>query len=176
MAGDERALDYTVVAMGRAGVEQLLYLMDQAFEAREAHEWHSLLSNLESVRDEDWLRVPDGGVRSIAEIAEHVGEGKRMYANHAFGDAKMKWDDFGARLANLPAKAEMIGWLRQGQALWRGCVERLDDEGLTQPRMAHWGRQSETRWLIATMIEHDLYHAGEINYLRALAQGNDERY
>jgi len=31
----------------------------------------------------------------------------------------------------------------------------------------------ETRWLIGVMIEHDLYHAGEINHLRALRHGND---
>jgi hypothetical protein len=31
----------------------------------------------------------------------------------------------------------------------------------------------ETRWFIVTMIEHNLYHAGEINHIRALSQGND---
>jgi len=31
----------------------------------------------------------------------------------------------------------------------------------------------ETRWLIAVTIEHDLYHAGEINHLRALKHGDD---
>ena len=31
----------------------------------------------------------------------------------------------------------------------------------------------ETRWLISAMIEHDLYHSGEINHVRALLQGND---
>ena len=31
----------------------------------------------------------------------------------------------------------------------------------------------ESRWIIAVMIEHDLYHAGEINHIRALRQGND---
>ena len=42
-----------------------------------------------------------------------------------------------------------------------------------KPRTGPWGTQHETRWLIKTMIEHDIYHAGEINHLRALAQGND---
>ena len=40
-------------------------------------------------------------------------------------------------------------------------------------RKANWGSEYETRWLMATIIEHDLYHAGEINHIRALAQGDD---
>jgi uncharacterized damage-inducible protein DinB len=162
--------------MSRAGVEQLLYLMDQAFEARQAHDWHSLLSNLDGVRDEDWMRVPDGGARSIAQIAQHVGEAKRIYANKAFGEGTMSWDDFGPRVVNVPPKAETIDWLRESHAILRECVATLDDDELTKSRMAHWGTTSETRWLIATMIEHDLYHSGEINCIRALAQGDDERY
>jgi hypothetical protein len=31
----------------------------------------------------------------------------------------------------------------------------------------------ETRWIIKSMIERDLYHAGEINRMRALRQRND---
>ena len=31
----------------------------------------------------------------------------------------------------------------------------------------------ETRWIIKSMIEHDLYHAGEDNRMRALGQRND---
>jgi hypothetical protein len=33
--------------------------------------------------------------------------------------------------------------------------------------------RAETRWIIKSMIEHDLYHAGEINRMRALRQEND---
>jgi hypothetical protein len=39
--------------------------------------------------------------------------------------------------------------------------------------MTNWGEQKETRWIITAMIQHDLYHAGEINHLRALIQGTD---
>lgn len=41
--------------LSRVAVEQLLYLMDEAFEA---HGEHSLLRNLESVSRDDWLSVP----------------------------------------------------------------------------------------------------------------------
>jgi hypothetical protein len=48
-----------------------------------------------------------------------------------------------------------------------------DDAGLTEEVMSQWGMPVERRFLIRTVIEHDLYHAGEINHIRALAQGDD---
>jgi len=44
---------------------------------------------------------------------------------------------------------------------------------LSRPRLTSRDEMKETRWIIAVMIEHDLYHAGEINHIRALRQRND---
>ena len=41
---------------------------------------------------------------------------------------------------------------------------------LDPPIGARW---LPTRELVATLIGHDFYHAGEINHLRALLQGTD---
>ena len=161
--------------MSRAAIEQLLYLMDEAFDA-EGHE-HSLLANIRSVKDEDWTWVPAGGSRPVFEIVAHVGLCKYIYDNHAFGDGSMSWD----RPVSMPrirrdaSRDEVIAWLREGQRILRGSVAALesDDEELTLLRRANWGQEYETRWLISVMIEHDLYHAGEINHLRAMRQGND---
>jgi hypothetical protein len=63
--------------------------------------------------------------------------------------------------------------MRQGQERLRHSIARLDDAELLRPRKTNWGEQKETRWIIAVMIEHDLYHAGEINHLRSLRQHTD---
>jgi hypothetical protein len=39
--------------------------------------------------------------------------------------------------------------------------------------MTSWDELKETRWIITMIIQHDLYHAGEINHIRALHQHND---
>ena len=36
-----------------------------------------------------------------------------------------------------------------------------------------WRGELEIREIAHVIIEHDLYHAGEVNYLRALLEGNN---
>ncbi|MGB2694787.1 MAG: DinB family protein [Dehalococcoidia bacterium] len=158
--------------MTRSGVEQLLYLMDQAFDGSGEH---SLLANLRSVTADDWSWAPTDGGRTILELTRHVGKCKFVYDNHAFGDRSMRWDlpETVPNFAPDAAKADVIDWLRKGQQGLRDHVAALDDDELLVPRRANWGQDHETRWLISVMIEHDLYHAGEINHLRAVRQGDD---
>jgi uncharacterized damage-inducible protein DinB len=158
--------------MPSPGVSQLLYLLDQAFEGPD---WHSLLSNLRSLTLEEWPGLPPGGDRSIREIVEHVGSCKLMYENHAFGDARLSWEDPYVDGHDACSTIESaIEWLKEGQARLRQSIAALDDdEELLRPRMTNWGEQKETRWIISTMIQHDLYHSGEINHIRSLLQQSD---
>jgi len=165
--------------MSRAGIETLLYMMDMAFEGRTNEvwgNWHALLENLGSVRDEDWTWLPEGGHRTIFHLVSDLGMCKYAYASAAFDDGSMNWDRAGT-IPELEAgctPAIAVEYLRTAQDYWRSKVDELqDDAELTKERRGPWGTQHETRWLIKTMIEHDIYHAGEINHLRALAQGND---
>jgi hypothetical protein len=153
-------------------ISQLLYLFDEAFQGPD---WHSLLSNLASVTPADWLWVAPGGRRSICDIVHHVGSCKIMYQNQAFGDARLTWDDPLLRgreaLDTIPSAVE---WLRESHERLRQSIAALDDAELSRPRGHHSGKLKETRWIILVMIQHDLYHAGEINYIRALHQQNDD--
>jgi hypothetical protein len=146
--------------------------MDQAFEGSR---WHSLLGNLRSVKAEDWLWVPPDGRRSIRDIVQHVAGCKTMYRNTGFGDATLTWDDPSVNgLDMLSTISDAIEWLQEVQSLLRQSVAGLDDADLMRPRKAYWSGTQETRWQISVMIEHDLYHAGEINHIRCLHQGDDE--
>ncbi len=66
--------------MAGAALDQYLYLLDEAFEGGR---WHSLLGNLDDIPAADWEWIPSAGSRSVRAIAQHVGECKRMYENHA---------------------------------------------------------------------------------------------
>ena len=54
-------------------LETLVWLIEDAFEGDPAH---SLMANLQSLREDDWTAVPIGSGRSIADILEHVGWSK----------------------------------------------------------------------------------------------------
>ncbi len=159
-------------AMATDGVQQYLYLLDEAFDG--ATGWHSLLGNLRTVTPESWEWVPPGGERTVRDIVQHVGSCKYKYENHAFGDASLGWDhelvDGKGVLADTGSAVE---WLREGQERLRGSIAALDDGGLLVPRLTNWGEWKDTRWIIAVMIGHDLYHAGEINHIRSLHQQSD---
>jgi uncharacterized damage-inducible protein DinB len=69
----------------------------------------------------------------------------------------------------------VVEWVKEGHRRLRQSVASLaDDEELSRPRKLSWGQMIETRWIIYHLIEHDLYHAGEINHLRSLAQADDQ--
>jgi uncharacterized damage-inducible protein DinB len=155
-------------------IDTLAWLIEEAFEGDPSH---SLLANLQDLREEDWTATPNGSGRSIADILEHVGWSKWMYENYAFGSASMRGDQpplippGGAR--SRPHD-ELLAWLTEGHRRWLASVRALaDDVELEKDRLTNWGEHLPTRVIIRIMIAHDLYHAGELNHLRALLQGTD---
>ena len=158
--------------MSRAAVEQLLYLMDEAFHG---HEEHALMINLQSLSEDDWLWMPEGAERSIAMIAGHIGACKLMYDDYAFGEGTMQWDDrrVSGQENARPHMSKVIRWIESAHETLRWHVSELKDEDLSRPAMTNWGETKDLRWIISVMIQHDLYHAGEINRMRAMHQGND---
>lgn len=159
--------------MGRTAIETLAWLLDDAFEGDPAH---SLLSNLRELRVDDWTVEPPGGGRSIADILEHVGWAKWMYQDYAFGSASLRGDVPPMVTEDLRPRPseELLEWLREGHNRLVASILALEDDlELDRPRLANWGEMLPTRTLIRIMIAHDLYHAGEINHLRATLQCTD---
>jgi DinB superfamily len=166
---------------GRGGIETILDLMDEAFRGRgidERDESQALLTNLASVPETAWRTLPAGASRTIQSIAIHVGACKIMYDDYAFGSAALRfatpevepWGDDPA------PPAEVIAWLIDAQGRLLTHVGSLDaDAELDRPRMTNWGELRPTRWILAAMITHDAYHAGEINHLRSML-GTDDRW
>lgn len=155
-----------------------VYLLDEAFEGRgveESNESQSLLGNLATVDESIWRVVPAGGSRSIEAITRHVAECKVMYVDHAFGAGRLTWTS--SEVARWPAGAgpleAVMAWLRDSQDTLIRHVTALTDDELDKPRMANWGSEHETRWLLSMLLQHDLYHAGEINHIRSLLAGDD---
>ena len=158
----------------RTAVDTLAWLIEEAFAGDPAH---SLMVNLGDLQDHEWSALPPGCGRSIADILEHVAWSKWMYEDYAFGSASLRGDQpplVPAAGACTRPPGELLAWLAEGHRRWLASVRALpDDAELDRQRLTNWGERLPTRSIIRIMIAHDLYHAGEINHLRALLRGND---
>jgi uncharacterized damage-inducible protein DinB len=158
----------------RTAVDTLAWLVEEAYSGDPEH---SLLANLHDLREEDWTASPPGDGRSIADMLEHVAWCKWMYENYAFGSASLQ----GHKPPMVPSggertrpREELLAWLDEGHHRWLGSVRALnDDSELSRERLTNWGEWLPTRTIIRIMIAHDVYHAGEINHLRARLQMTD---
>ena len=153
-------------------VETCLYLLRRAFDEGE----HSFVRNLESTSARDWDATVAGQPfgRSIGYIAWHTAAGKHLYWDHAFGSKTLTGDHTGQGVLNPRRTLEdVVAYGREWHAKWLASVGGMDDGDLDGPTTAHWGVTLSMSRVIAAMIEHDLYHAGEINHLRALLDGTD---
>jgi hypothetical protein len=119
--------------------------------------------------------TPSGGHRTIRSLVQELGECKFVYDSHAFGDGSIVWEK--GTVPSMPKHAspsEATEWLKGAHTALRANLAALaDDASLTEEVRSQWGRMLPRRFLIKTVIEHDLYHCGEINHIRALVQGND---
>ncbi len=161
--------------MARTELDSLLTALEAAYRG---DRFHALLGNLEDVSDEEWATVP-GEHRvevfgpspelSIADLVLHVGGAKLMWENHPFGDGSLTWE---AVRPGTSDRGEIMAWLDDAQGRFVASVDALgDDAELGVERMAHWGRPLETRAIVSIVVNHDLYHSGEINRQRSLIRG-----
>lgn len=161
--------------MARDQLDALTNALDLAYRS---DRFHSLLGNLEDVRDDEWSAVPaEHSVEvfgtaphlSIADLVGHVGAGKLMWENHPFGDGALTWETVGAGTQD---RAEMMTWLDDAHERFVASVAALEDDAeLEVERMAHWRQPLPTGRIISVVINHDLYHSGEINRQRSLIRG-----
>jgi uncharacterized damage-inducible protein DinB len=162
----------------RDRIETTLYMLDEAFRGagiEQSNESQALLPNLATVPPVHWRALPVGAARSIHDIVGHVGACKIMYDDYAFGAGTLQFGTPDVEpFADGGAPDEVVGWLTQAHGRLVDHVAALsDDRELDKPRLTNWGEERPTRWIVAAMITHDAYHAGEINHLRSLLDGDD---
>jgi DinB superfamily len=162
--------------MTRIAIEILVRQMNAAYRD---DPFHALRKNLASVRPDEWDVRPAGwsveefGINpelSICDLALHVAGAKFMYADRAFGDASLEWADI--RLPQVRNIEAVLAWLDEGHRALAECLAALqDDAELAAERPAPWRMPMRREQLIGIVINHDLYHSGEINRQRALIRG-----
>lgn len=119
-------------------------------------------------------------------MTAHIGGAAYLYHGRAFGNPVTTWNvpagnlghgiedlQSAGRLENEPSMADVIAWVAERARIFRDAVAEIDDAVLGDLRPSHIGDPKPIRWFVGVMIQHYSYHAGEINHIRALHQGDD---
>ena len=156
----------------RMRVELLAQLLESAFRGPTAH---SLLANLSDVRDAYWDARPPRGDRSIGEIVEHCAIGAELWHDTLLGGEQRTYDALliERREAGAAGPARVREALIAAHDRFLASMGSLDDAQLADARRTHYGAPTTVERAIVVLIEHALFHAGEIGVLRGLIPQDD---
>ncbi len=153
--------------------------------AYQGSRWHSLQSALKDITPEEaeWKPPAYKGFPwmqgSIVEIVFHVGGDSLYQLDHALGERRLTWEEleerFQAEGGDLQAALKLA---EEGYQALQRALDPLTDEDLqrTYPTPESQGKRQRTlEEFFEMMIEHHLYHAGQIVYARCLYQGLKEQ-
>lgn len=162
----------------RTLVEHLKAQLERAYKGSR---WHSLRSALTGITPEEatWTPPAYAGFPwmkgSIVEIVFHVGGDSLYQLDHALGKRELTWEALQERFeregGNLEAALRLA---EEGYTALRKALDSLTDEDLRREYPTPEGKGQKKRTLqefFELMIEHHLYHAGQIVYARCLYEG-----
>lgn len=150
--------------------------------AYEESPWHALRPRVEGISPDELAWTPFGepppgelpwspyeGVPGPA-VALHVAHCKVIYAEHALGEAALSWEDCDRVLgrAGVGSDGERIfRILDRAQEFLLDHLDAASSEQLERTYPMPHGLP-QTGWqVVATMAQHDAWHAGQIALLRA---------
>jgi hypothetical protein len=155
--------------------EMLQARLEEAFRGSR---YHSFLSSLKGVTEEAARWTPpyykgyphmDG---TLLNLAYHTGGDKFVLMSTSFGDGSVTWEKVKARFEELGGSLAAAKTLaEEGHTLVLQTLGGLTDEDLNAVR-PYYGGKTYTAYEVFTIVaEHDVYHAGQINYIRNLYAG-----
>lgn len=142
-------------------------------DAIERSDWHPALSTaVEGLKASHAAWKPDPARHSIWQIVRHLTDWKRAVLQAWDGD-EPDWDevrhtDWQEILGDDAAWEEDVRALHDVSAAYQRRIEAMDDDEL---RRAFPGEETSTAFYLMQVATHDVYHAGQIRYLRALQWG-----
>jgi len=151
-------------------------IVDQLNRAFEGAAWHgpSVLELIEGITSRQAAARPIAGTHSIWELVLHIAawEGailRRLTGDRAQLSTAEDWPPISA--TDDDAWERTRNMLKQVHLELRSAIVSLDDERLDQPIIEG---MSSVYVQLHGVIQHDLYHAGQIALLtKAVSEGSD---
>ncbi len=159
-------------ARSASGVETLLRLLDEAYHKRS---WHgpNLRGSIRGLTAEQAAWRPPGAKRSIADIVVHCAYWKYAIRRALRGEKRGSFALKGSNWFKLPEPLSQPQW-REYVALLdaqhRALREAVAELSPKQLDVTPPGRKSSNRTIVSGIMLHDVYHAGQIQVLKAMGR------
>ncbi len=157
-------------------------LQDRLEEAFRGSRYHSFLASLKGVSEEvaRWLPPYYKGFPhnngSILDLAYHTGGDKHVLISTSFGDGSVTWEQvqqqFEAAGRDLAAARRVA---EEGHVVVLATLAQLPEAELDTQHPYYGGKTLTGAEVFSIIAEHDLYHAGQIQYVRNLYAGAQAR-
>jgi uncharacterized damage-inducible protein DinB len=145
-------------------------IADQLKRAFEGHAWHgpSIMEILGDVNAKQAASRPSSAVHSIWEVALHIAAWERAGVMRLNGErAELKSEEDWPTVNDTGDEAwkQTLKTLRDSNHELRSAISRLDEARLHQPIVEGMSSAYVT---LHGIIQHDLYHAGQLSLLKKL--------
>ena len=136
--------------------------------------WDSLLESLTGLTEElSWAQLDlrpgeylhtEGSI--LSQIA-HVANGKIIYGSVGFRNTEIRWRELSPKIDSIwPRLIAVTDWLKEAHDYWTDSWTSAEDLEVLRPR---FDGSLHPGWkLVATVIHHDVYHAGQIQLMRSI--------
>ncbi|MDM7461582.1 MAG: DinB family protein [bacterium] len=157
----------------RTRVQFLRELIERNYEGSV---WHSFKAAVRDLTDEEALWVPPTGYKgyrwadgTILKIIFHLGADKLVQLSTAFGEGGVDWRAMEVRFRAMGGDLNAALQIAQeGYESTLDALAPLTDDDLEVERPYYGGGRMPTGDLFLMLAEHDVYHAGQITYIRGL--------
>jgi len=147
-------------------------------QAWQGSRWHSVQAALRGISqiDAEWEPQAYQGfpwsAGSVLDIVFHLGGDDLIQVDAAFGRAQLDWDKVTRQFQHQGGHWQAaLDVLHQGHRAVCDALEGLNDVDLDHKVSSHSLRNVRAEDVFQMLHEHKLYHAGQIVYVRCLAEG-----
>jgi len=153
--------------------ELCLKLLEASYRESPWHAFRRMCQGL-TPAEMSWRPFPDSPLHYVcfADVIRHVASCKIIYADQAFGGRSLDWGDcagiVGRRLWRTPGPRGLLTALDRAHAYLTDHVAQATDADLDRRNPMHHG-VPHTGWqTVASMAQHDAWHAAQLSVLRDL--------
>jgi uncharacterized damage-inducible protein DinB len=125
-----------------------------------------LWAALDMLDDEQLEFSPREGLRTLRDVACHIGNAEEGWFNYVVHRKMDEWPRYDP--VNYPTMEAIKRYVDDVHQETIEYLQSLDTAGLETTVTAPWGDDFQLRWIVWHILEHEIHHRGEIYLMLGL--------